>query len=172
MQGLDGDKLQLRHPDPRGGQGLHEVVEPPVARPLRRGQQAQVVPLVQFPPRVPEEFPLAAEGFHPALPPAQEGEEGVQGRQLAVDRAGGVALGQGGLPGQDGFLLHRLPRFQVPGKVLHLPEVFGNGGRAALRLLQMPLESGQGFPGDDAWFHRAFPPYSFPPSVPANARAR
>ena len=155
MQGLNGDKLQLRHPDPRGGQGLHEVVEPPVAPPLRRGQQAQIVPLVQFPPRVPEEFPLAAEGFHPTLPPAQEGEEGVQGRQLAVNRAGGVAPGQGGLPGQDGFLLHRLPRFQVPGKVLHLPEVFGDGGRAALRLLQVPVKGGERGLCDRALVHGA-----------------
>ena len=132
----------------------------------------QVVPLVKLSPRIPEEFPLAAEGFHPALPPAQEGKEGVQGRQLAVDGAGGAALGQGLLPSQDRLLGDQLSRVQAPGKGLDLPQVFCHGGRAALRLLQMPPERGQGFPGDDAWFHRAFPPYSFPPSVPANARAR
>ena len=69
-EGLDRHILQFRDPHPGGSQGLHEVIEPPVARLSGRCQQAQIVPLVQFPARVPEEFPLAAEGLHPALPPA------------------------------------------------------------------------------------------------------
>ena len=66
-QSLHRDKHQLGDPNPRGPQGLHHVIQPLAAPPSGGGQQGQVLPLVQFPGLLPKNFPLLAQGLHPAL---------------------------------------------------------------------------------------------------------
>ena len=140
--GLHGDVGQLGHPDAGGADGLQQQGQALLAQGQGGLHQTEVFPPGQLPPLVPEEFPLAAEGGRLAVPPPQKGEETVEGGQLPVDRADGVALGQGLLPGQDLFLGYGLPRVQSVEEGLCLSQILLHSGPAALPGLEGAAEGG------------------------------
>lgn len=85
---LHGDPLDFRHPDARGADGFQQEGKAALFLPEGSVQQAAVFLPGELFGGLPEGAPLQAQGIHPAVVPALGPEEGVQGRQLAVDCGG------------------------------------------------------------------------------------
>ena len=129
---LHGEVFDLADPDAGGADGLDQQGQPRFPPGPCRGGEGVVVGPGQVPAFVPEHPPLESEELDPAVLPAQEAEQAVEGGQRPVDGGGGAPqLHQMGLPLQGLCLRERTPA-QPAGKGPDVPEIFFDGGRAFL----------------------------------------
>ena len=134
--GLHREVAHLRDPDAGGADGLHEKLQPLPAPGLGGLHQPPVLLAGQLPLPVPEDAPLHPQKFHPALLPAQEAEESVEGGELGVDRGGREPAGQQVFPPAR----RPLPRHRAAAHERregpHVPQVLLHRRRGALLLPQ------------------------------------
>ena len=155
---LRRDIAHLADPDAGGTDGLHQQGQPTPPQAAGRLHQPGVLLPAELPGGVPEQLPLHPQVLHPAVLPAQRSQQAVQGSQLAVDRGGGLAGGQL-LPPGGGQLPGHLTAAQEGGELADLPQVFFQGGGAALLLSQLSGKGRQRLLCDLPWFHM-IPPVS------------
>ena len=140
VDSLPGDEAELRDADPGGAEHLHQEQQPQLAPVPGGGEQAEILPVCEFPPRLPKEAPLQFEGAHPAVLPIQILQQRMDSRHLPIDGRYGISLSHKGiLPGEHlGFFQRQ--GVQPGGEPSGFPEVFLPGGRAVLRTGQPPAK--------------------------------